>query len=43
MSGFQLRPREYQELEALTEQSHDAIIVQRAHALLGLHEGNGRT
>jgi transposase len=39
MVGFHLRPREYQELEAFAQQSHDAIAVQRAHALLGLHEG----
>jgi transposase len=39
MIGFHLRPREFQELEALAEQSHDAGIVQRAHALLGLDEG----
>jgi transposase len=39
MIGFHLRLREYQELEALAERSHDADTVQRAHALLGLHEG----
>jgi transposase len=39
MNPFQLRPREYQELEALTKQCHEAVTVQRAHALLGLHEG----
>jgi transposase len=39
MNQFQLRPREYQALEALTKQCHDAVSVQRAHALLGLQEG----
>jgi transposase len=39
MVGFHLRPREYQELETVAERSGDAAIVQRAHALLGLHEG----
>jgi transposase len=39
MSRFQLRPREYEELEVLAERSPDAIVVRRAHALLGLHEG----
>jgi transposase len=39
MFGFHLRPREFQELETLAEQSHDARIVRRAHALLGLDEG----
>ena len=39
MTGFHLRPREFQELETLAEQSHDARMVRRAHALLGLDEG----
>ncbi len=39
MIGFHLRPREYQDLEALAERSDDAVTVQRSHALLGLHEG----
>jgi transposase len=38
MIGFHLRPREYQELEALTKRSID-VAAQRAHALLGLEEG----
>ena len=39
MLPFQLRPTEYRQLAALVDQSHDAIIVQRGNALLGLHEG----
>jgi transposase len=39
MIGFQLRAREYQDLETLAKRSHDAIAVQRANALLGLQEG----
>src|SRR5438876_490918 len=39
MMLFKLRPREYQDLEALTKQCHEAVVVRRAHALLGLHEG----
>jgi transposase len=39
MFGFHLRPREFQVLEILAEQSHDADVVRRSHALLGLDEG----
>ena len=39
MNPFQLRPREYYQLDALADRCHDATMVRRAHALLGLHEG----
>lgn len=39
MLAFQLRTREVEQLEALTNQCDDAVVVQRAHTLLGLHEG----
>ena len=39
MIAFQLRPREYNQLDVLADRSHDATMVRRAHALLGLHEG----
>jgi transposase len=39
MNGFHLDRREYRQLQDLTKRSDDAVVVQRAHALLGLHEG----
>ncbi len=39
MFQFEIRSREFQDLEVLAERSHDAVVVQRAHALLALHEG----
>jgi transposase len=39
MNPFQLHPQEYAQLEALTKQCRDAVVVRRAHALLALHEG----
>src|SRR6516165_12033946 len=39
MFQLELRSREYQDLEVLAGQSHDAVVVQRAHALMALHEG----
>jgi transposase len=39
MIPFKLRPREYHQLDELARCSHDAASVQRAHALLALHEG----
>lgn len=39
MIPFQLRPSEYTQLELLAKQCHDAVIVRRTQALLGLHEG----
>ena len=39
MNPFQLRTREYRQLDALAHRSHDATVVRRAHALLALHEG----
>jgi transposase len=39
MLPFKLRPAEYRELTTLVDQSHESVVVQRAKALLGLHEG----
>lgn len=39
MKPFQLRPREYEQLETLASHCHDGVVVRRARALLELHEG----
>ena len=39
MAAFRLRPREYDQLAVLVHGCHDARVVRRGRALLGLHEG----